>query len=309
MRRPVCLDTFACGGWAGVGYEDAGYDTYAIDNVPDVLKVNPHPSLCMDAMLALELLVFGQPLTFSDGRTLYLEDIDLIHASPPCQGYSIMNNLPWIRSRKYPLLISRVRALLKQSGKPYVIENVAGAASKRNLEKLGLLDHRLRAGWLCGGMFGLPIYRHRYFETSFFWPQPGHPKHVNLTVERPHDGGPMNHGRPERHPNPVNSGWRSGHDGQGVPTYDIFGKGGLLPGQRKRPALHLPTVTTQETPPVRGNGAQKSGVADGHAAGWRIAAEAMGIDGKTRYTVTQAIPPVMTRWLGRWSPAILGCSA
>ena len=26
-------------------------------------------------------------------------------------------------------------------------------------------------------MFGLPFYRHRLFETPFFWFQPGHPKH------------------------------------------------------------------------------------------------------------------------------------
>ena len=32
-------------------------------------------------------------------------------------------------------------------------------------------------GWLCGGMFGLPFYRHRYFESNWFWLQPGHPRH------------------------------------------------------------------------------------------------------------------------------------
>ena len=50
--------------------------------------------------------------------------------------------------------------------------------------------------------------------------------------------------------------------------------------------------------PALQNGAQKAGVADGHAAGWRVAAEAMGIDWMNRATLTQAIPPVMTEWLG-----------
>src|SRR4030042_3834359 len=30
-------------------------------------------------------------------------------------------------------------------------------------------------------MFGLPFYRHRAFESRFFWMQPGHPNH-ELTV-------------------------------------------------------------------------------------------------------------------------------
>ena len=53
-----------------------------------------------------------------------------------------------------------------------------------------------RAGWLCGGMFGLPFYRHRLFATNWLWLAPGHPKHVG--VIRP---GPMfgnNGGRPTK---------------------------------------------------------------------------------------------------------------
>src|SRR3990167_9955561 len=175
---PICIDLYSCGSGSGEGYYRAGYDTLAIDNVAKVLEVNPFPHACMDALEAVVLWLDGQGVTFSDGRTIYLEDIALIHASPPCQGYSIMNNLPWIKKRVYPLEIVACRELLNLTGKPYVIENVAGAASKKNLEKLGLLVHRLRAGYLCGGMFGLPIYRYRYFETNFFWPMPGHPKHI-----------------------------------------------------------------------------------------------------------------------------------
>ena len=48
----------------------------------------------------------------------------------------------------------------------------------------------------------------------------------------------------------------------------------------------------------QGNGAQKSGVAVGHAAGWRIAAEAMNIDWMKREELTQAIPPAYTEYVG-----------
>jgi len=45
--------------------------------------------------------------------------------------------------------------LLKKIGKPYVIENVANARR--------LLHNPVM---LCGTMFGLPVFRHRYFEIS-----------------------------------------------------------------------------------------------------------------------------------------------
>ena len=49
----------------------------------------------------------------------------------------------------------------------------------------------------------------------------------------------------------------------------------------------------------RGNGAQKRGVGVGYAAGWRLAAEAMGIDWMVRDELLQAIPPAFTEWIGR----------
>ena len=51
-------------------------------------------------------------------------------------------------------LIEPVRELLRASGLPYVIENVRTKALRPNVV-------------LCGSMFGLPIRRHRGFETSW----------------------------------------------------------------------------------------------------------------------------------------------
>lgn len=47
---------------------------------------------------------------------------------------------------------------------PYVIENVPGAPLVGAVE-------------LCGQMFGLELYRHRLFETSFSLTPPVHPPH------------------------------------------------------------------------------------------------------------------------------------
>ena len=41
-----------------------------------------------------------------------------------------------------------------------------------------------------------------------------------------------------------------------------------------------------------------AGVGVGHAAGWRLAAEAMGIDWMKRDELTQAIPPAYTFFIG-----------
>jgi DNA (cytosine-5)-methyltransferase 1 len=56
----------------------------------------------------------------------------------------------------HPDLIAPTRELLRAAGKPYVIENVENARA--------LLINPIK---LCGSMFGLKLWRHRYFEM---WP-------------------------------------------------------------------------------------------------------------------------------------------
>jgi DNA (cytosine-5)-methyltransferase 1 len=53
---------------------------------------------------------------------------------------------------------------LVRAGKPWVIENVVGAR-----------DELMTTFMLCGTMFGLPLARHRLFETSELIMQPEHP--------------------------------------------------------------------------------------------------------------------------------------
>jgi DNA (cytosine-5)-methyltransferase 1 len=57
---------------------------------------------------------------------------------------------------QHPDLIAPIRAALKATGLPYVIENVMGARRE--------LDHPIQ---LCGRAFGLGVGRHRLFECSF----------------------------------------------------------------------------------------------------------------------------------------------
>lgn len=131
------LDLFCCQGGAGMGYALAGYHVTGVD-------IEPQPNYPFDFVRAdaLEYL--------AESGHLY----DVIHASPPCQGYS--NLTPEAHKGKYAKLIPELRELLSRLGKPYIIENVAGARHEMQ-----------NAVMLCGSMFGLRSRRHRWFETNF----------------------------------------------------------------------------------------------------------------------------------------------
>ena len=100
------------------------------------------------------------PFEFVKGDALeYLaaegHKFDAIHASPPCQAYSITGNLARAQGKKASEidLVEPTRELLVASGKPYVIENVPGAPL-------------INPVTLCGSMFNLQVRRHRVFESS-----------------------------------------------------------------------------------------------------------------------------------------------
>ena len=81
----------------------------------------------------------------------------MIHSSPPCQAHTSLNVM-W-NAKKHPDLVAITREKLKESGLPYIIENVPGAP---------LVGPII----LCGSMFGLSagpydLRRHRLFECSF----------------------------------------------------------------------------------------------------------------------------------------------
>jgi DNA (cytosine-5)-methyltransferase 1 len=156
VTRLRALDLFCGAGGAGMGLHLAGFDVTGIDIATQPRY--PFRFIQADAM----------------SPPVKLSGFDLIWASPPCQGYSIMRNLPWNREKSYPMLIPAVREMLIASGSHYIIENVNQA------RRTDALPEGLEGGYLCGAMFGLPLYRHRRFETSFYWLAPAHPRHVQV---------------------------------------------------------------------------------------------------------------------------------
>jgi DNA (cytosine-5)-methyltransferase 1 len=140
------LDLYCGGGGAGRGYADAGFDVTGVDIAPQ--KHYPFRFIQADAI---------------EYCARHGHEYDLIHASPPCQRYSVTKSL---HTNEHPDLVPDTRAALIATGRPFVIENVVGAP---------LIEPLM----LCGQMFpGLRVYRHRLFECSFFILAPPHPRHA-----------------------------------------------------------------------------------------------------------------------------------
>jgi len=98
------------------------------------------------------------------------QEFDVIHASPPCQRYSWSTPMEYRDS--HPDLISPTQEALAKVGRPYIIENVGGARYE--------LNNPVK---LCGSMFGLLTFRHRWFEI--------HPPIMVLTPPCRHDFMPL----------------------------------------------------------------------------------------------------------------------
>ena len=142
--RPRLLDLFCGGGGAALGYHRAGFEVVGIDIRPQ--HNYPFESIQADAM------------------TYPLEGYAAIHASPPCQAYSIAAKGT---GKTYPDLLDATRQRLIDSGALWVIENVPGAPMRADIR-------------LCGCMFGLKVRRERWFETSWH--------HFELRQPCLHDG-------------------------------------------------------------------------------------------------------------------------
>lgn len=141
--RPRLLDLFCGAGGCSMGYHRAGFDVVGVD-------VHPQPRYPFE---------FHQ----ADALEFPLDGFDAIHASPPCQAFSALRHLN--PGKEHPDLIAPTRDRLRAASVPYVIENVEGAPLGEGTQLL----------LLCGTMFRLQtpdgraeIRRHRLFELGGF---------------------------------------------------------------------------------------------------------------------------------------------
>lgn len=158
MSKPRLLDLFCGAGGAAKGYQLAGFYVVGVD-------IKPQPRYCGDEFYLSDVTA----LLESEYHPMWpdwlrLKEFDAIHASPPCQAYSRLRHLPWLKGREYPALLDATREMLQAQDAPWVIENVEDAPMPYSVV-------------LCGTMFNLPLYRHRRFGASFLMMQPEHHKH------------------------------------------------------------------------------------------------------------------------------------
>lgn len=122
-----------------MGLHQAGFDVTGVDIEPQ----SRYPFLFVQA----------------DALEYPLEGYDFIWASPPCQGFTSLNQM-W-NAKKHADLLTPTRDRLLAAGSSFVIENVPGAPLNPG------------SATLCGTMFdlksssGAELRRHRHFESSF----------------------------------------------------------------------------------------------------------------------------------------------
>ncbi len=130
------LDLFCGAGGCAVGYHRAGFtDIVGID-----LVHQPRYPFAFVRMNAIKYLL------------QHGHEFDAIHASPPCQRYSVATSKQ--EQSGHPDLIGPCRRILTATGRVYVIEN---------LTRSPLLSSSVV---LCGSMFGMKVRRHRLFESN-----------------------------------------------------------------------------------------------------------------------------------------------
>jgi hypothetical protein len=183
LREPLwVLDGCCCIGGATEGLRRAFGPNVHITGV----DIEPQPDYRGDAFHQGDVIDFIRDC----GR-----EFDFIHVSPPCQGEGApTKGTNRMRNeaigRTYPRLIRPVRAALEATGRPYVMENVAGSEVRKDIR-------------LCGEQFGLGVLMHRYFELgNWTTAQPVHPRHRGRV-----------------------RGWRHGEYHEG-PYVAAYGKGG-----------------------------------------------------------------------------------
>ena len=166
-ERPRLLDLFCGAGGAAMGYHRAGFEVVGVD-----IKPQPHYPFEFYQVDAIKLLDRPGPWELMDPLRypgIFAEEFDAIHASPPCQDFSVAKNGVARFRPSYEDLIEPTRSAMERTGLPWVIENVRRAPLRRDLV-------------LCGTMFGLRVQRHRYFQMN--WPvsvfPPAGCNHANL---------------------------------------------------------------------------------------------------------------------------------
>ena len=162
--RPRLLDAYCCIGGASKGYSTF-FEVFGVDLFEDY-PASAYPFPCHTGDAVAYIREHGH-------------EYDAITASPPCQHASAGTRALRKQGVAYEALVESTRDALVASGKPWIMENVKGAALRNPT-------------MLCGRAFGLgaidddgtPLVldRHRLFEANFPLVGMPHPPHKRVQV-------------------------------------------------------------------------------------------------------------------------------
>jgi len=236
------LDLYCGAGGAAMGYHRAGFDVVGVD-------VKEQPSYPFE---------FIQSDVFDLNKS-FIDEFDIIHASPPCQAYSIGSIGQRAAGKCYKDLLSKTRELILQHEKSYIIENVKNAPLLKPMK-------------LCGSMFKLRVIRHRFFETDM-WIYP-----------------PMSKCQ---HNGAVYSGeYVNVYNSMPVSSY-IGGK--IISNEERKERSRAYRARVREKYNCGTSKAEYLDWSDAMGIDWMNKQSVA----KNKYDLTQAIPPAYTEWIGK----------
>ena len=160
-----CIDLFCGCGGLSKGFLDAGFNVLVgIDNnqpALDTFELNHEGGIALNADLSKQE-------TFDKVKELAgKNNIDVIIAGPPCQGFSLTGprNFDDPRNKLYLAVIEMVKQF---KPKGFVIENVPGMATLYNgeikeeiLKRFRSMDYNIECNILCAADYGVPQTRKR----------------------------------------------------------------------------------------------------------------------------------------------------
>lgn len=184
MSRPKALDACCGVGGATKGLQRAGFDVTGID-------IADQPDYCGD------LFIQGDAVEYV---AKHGHKYDFILAGWPCQAANPLTTGTNKGKFSYPQLIPGGREAMESTGKPWIIENTAGAPIRKDLTLNGDMFQE------ADGTYRLGVFRPRFFECS-----PG------LVIPQPVGPRKASRGRVR--------GWRHGEYFDG-PYVAVYGNGG-----------------------------------------------------------------------------------
>ena len=158
--RPKAADCFTAAGGQALGLFMAGFDVVGFE-IDEAHRANFMERDEMEYIPGIGDVRHTLSFVCSDFFKTDLSEFQVVTASPPCSPFSSLPALSDGRApSQVPKMIDATREVLRKLGVIYAIENVSGASHEMQGNVVGV----------CGTMFGLPVYRHRLYESSFETP-------------------------------------------------------------------------------------------------------------------------------------------